>query len=757
MEAWAESAVGQRICEVAWDEKYRYKRPDDQPIDTCRSDTHQRVAKAVYVNDKDKHRDAAIDVMDSGLWIPGGRITAGMGTDKRVTPLNCFAAGDVPDSMDGIMDGVKVAALTLQMGGGIGTGFSTLRPAGALVKRTSSVSSGVLPFMGMWNAASVTVKSAGHRRGAMMATLRIDHPDVIDFIEVKRTADVLTNFNLSVLVTNDFMRAKAAGEDWDLGFDVPRADGNHVEVIEKEGRPWYVYHRLPAEELWERLVRAAYDVAEPGVIFIDTVNQMNPLWYLEEIQTANPCGEEPLPPWGACNLGHINLAFLVRQPFTPEAWFNFPKLQEVVAVGQRFLDNVLDVALYPLPEFEKEAQRKRRIGVGHTGLANVLTMMGLRYGTPAAASFAEDVARTICFKSYEASIELAAERGAFPGFQVEDHLAGKFVERLPAYLRDGIRKYGIRNGVLNTVAPVGTGSLAFGGNCSAGIEPPVAFVADRKMIRANGETEVFEGVEDLAYRVWKEAGSPKHSGTLIETDDLSVEDHLMMQAACQRWTDAAISKTINCPEEIIFSDFRNVYDQAHALGLKGCTTYRPSEVRGSVIEKAGSGKRRNGNGLPERQRVLEGKTYKARWEPADDSFYVTINDEVNGDGTRKPFEIFITSKSAQHQDWTSALTRTISAVFRREAAYGGSVGFLVDELKRTFSAAGGAWVDGSFVPSIPALVGGILEEHLTELGQVKESDQEESSMELCPKCGQMELARESGCVKCRSCDWSSCG
>jgi ribonucleoside-diphosphate reductase alpha chain len=755
VESWVLEAVGgQEISDVTWDEKYRYKDRDGAPIDQTRTDTHQRVAKAVYVDDADEHLEAAFGVMEGSLWIPGGRISAGLGTDKRVTALNCFANGEVDDSMDGIMDAVKVAALALQMGGGIGTGFSTLRPAGALVKRTASVSSGVLPFMGMWDAASNTIKSAGHRRGAMMATLGIDHPDVLEFIEAKREPGILTNFNLSVLVSDAFMEAKDRGGTWDLGFGVPRADGKHVEVVEKQGFGWYVYERLEAAELWERLMKAAYDVSEPGVMFVDRVNEMNPLWYLEHITVANPCGELPLPPFGACNLGHVCLPFLVSRPFTDEVEFDWDGLRKVVAVGQRFLDNVLDVALYPSEEFKKEALRKRRTGLGHTGLGSTLAMMGLRYGSPRAVKFASDVSRAICFQSYETSIELAAERGSFPAFKPKEHLEGKFVERLPAYLRDGIGKYGLRNGVLNTVAPVGTGSMAWGANCSSGIEPPFAFVADRKVIRSTGEVEVFEGVEDLGYRTWKaRANGHDRPPYLVEAEELTVEDHLVMQAACQEWTDAAISKTINCPEGISFEDFRGVYDRAHELGLKGCTTYRPSPTRGAVIQKAGR-ERANGNGLPERARVLEGKTYKARWEPTQDSFYVTINDVVDADGSRKPLEIFVVTKSAQIQEWVSALTRTVSAVFRREAAYGGDVHFLVDELKRTFAATGGAFVDGRYVPSIPALVGGILEEHLNgsapEVVEVSHGD-------FCPKCFQPALVRESGCSTCRSCDWSSCG
>ena len=639
----------QEIETIVWNEKYRNE--GEETI----QDTHKRVCKGVYKNDmKGPHFIKALEAMKNLEWCPAGRIHAGAGTGKKVTLINCYVSPTIEDSMVtesdepntmGIMQSLEVASLTQQMGGGIGMDFSTLRPKGALVSQRLVASSGPVTFMDMWNAMCGTVMAAGNRRGAMMATLACDHPDILEFIDAKHTPGRLTNFNVSVLVSDKFMRAVREDTEWLLGFNKPRLDGKHVgEVTQENGEIWYIYHKLPARELWEKITRSTYDYAEPGVIFIDRINKWNNLWYCEGINCTNPCGEQCLPPNGACNLGAINLAVMVEDPFTEDARPKTGRIGEVAEIAMRFLDNVLDETYYPTPEQQLESVNKRRTGLGITGLGNMLQQLGIRYGSEKAIQVTRLVMGEIRDRAYLASISLAKERGSFPLFKRDNFIQGNFIKTLPKVIREDIYSHGIRNGVLLTIAPTGTTSIYYG-NVSSGLEPTFAWRYKRKMRQADGSFKEFEQVEDYGYRLYKEIiYGEKRPGDdqdiikempdyMVATHDLTVRDHLVMQAVCQEYVDASISKTINCPKEITFKDFMTVYIDAYAIGLKGCTTYRPSEisekVRGSILSVAETKDQTQLLPITKRPAELSGRTYKVKWLPSGHAYYITINDYVD--------------------------------------------------------------------------------------------------------------------------------
>ena len=511
---------------------------------------------------------------------------------------NCFVMGTIPDSMSGIFDMLKEAALTMQQGGGIGYDFSTIRPKGAEVKGVAADASGPLTFMDVWDAMCRTVMSAGSRRGAMMATMRCDHPDIEAFIDAKRDPAKLRMFNLSVLVTDDFMAAVKDDALWPLMHEVFPGKGRDIgSVVGADGVRRYIYNVVPARALWEKIMRSTYDYAEPGVIFIDRINSANNLKYIEKIASTNPCAEQPLPPYGACLLGSINLARFVSKPFTVESSVMWRLLRETVCVAVRMMDNVIDVTGFPLPEQEHEAKNKRRIGLGVTGLADMLTMLGLTYGHDDAVKFTEDLMRQITEACYWASIELAMEKGSFPLFDADEYLSSDFMLGMDEELRETIRSVGIRNSHLTSIAPTGTISL-YAGNVSSGIEPIFAYGYTRKVLQPDG-SKIEERVRDYAVALFEKhfyetvynPGDFKSSAwsdgylpaTFVTAQDLPPDAHLRMQAAAQRWIDSSISKTINLPREISFEDFEAVYLRAYDLGCKGCTTYRPNDVTGSVL------------------------------------------------------------------------------------------------------------------------------------------------------------------------------
>ncbi len=825
------------IAAQIWDMKYRFKEADGTPIDTSVEDTWRRIARSLASVEQDAPawEDKFYAALEDFQYLPAGRIIAGAGTERSVTLFNCFVMGTIPDSMGGIFEMLKEAALTMQQGGGIGYDFSTIRPKGAGVKGVAADASGPLSFMDVWDAMCRTIMSAGSRRGAMMATMRCDHPDVEDFITAKSDAARLRMFNVSVLITDPFMDAVKADGSWDLIFD---------------GR---VYKTVRALDLWNQIMKATYDYAEPGVIFIDRINAANNLGYVEQIAATNPCGEQPLPPYGACLLGSINLAKLVQNPFEGDtAHLCETQLAELTATAVRMMDNVVDASRFPLPQQAEEARNKRRIGLGVTGLADALLMVGLRYGSPEAAQQTEDWLHAMARAAYLASVDLAKEKGAFPLFDAEKYLASGAMQTMDADVRDAIREHGIRNALLTSIAPTGTISL-YAGNVSSGIEPVFAYAYTRKVLQKDG-SRTEEEVVDYAVQMWREKmGDAELPDYFVNAQTLAPQDHVRMQAAAQKWIDSSISKTINVPEDINFEAFKDVYMSAWDQGCKGCTTYRPNDVTGSVLSVSGSNseatdqpgarlrlsrKRRNltldqvasrvnfsaphvsqletgkknltpdaaknfaelfgvepawllfgeksqpetlaiGEGAPlrphgdvvyisdplDRPETLEGNTYKLQWPDSPHAIYITLND-ITVQGHRRPFEIFINSKNMEHYAWTVALTRMVSAVFRR----GGDVSFVVEELKAVFDPRGGAWIGGKYVPSILAAIGGVIERHMIEIGFIAgeglglKTDPRAQVVNLtggggasCSNCGEYEMRMSEGCMTCGSCGHSKCG
>ena len=824
------------IAEQIWDMKYRLKEADGHPIDQTVEDSWRRIARALASVEKDADlwQERFYGALEDFRFLPAGRITAGAGTGRSVTLFNCFVMGTIPDSMGGIFEMLKEAALTMQQGGGIGYDFSTIRPRGADVKGVAADASGPLSFMDVWDAMCRTIMSAGSRRGAMMATMRCDHPDIEDFISAKADSARLRMFNLSVLVTDPFMEAVKADESWELKFDGT------------------VYHTVQARDLWNRIMRATYDYAEPGVIFIDRINKANNLSYVETIAATNPCGEQPLPPYGACLLGSVNLARLVDRPFEEGAQIDKDALSELVSLAIRMMDNTVDASRFPLEQQRQEAMNKRRVGLGVTGLADALLMCGIRYGSDEAAAKTEEWLRAIARAAYLASVELAKEKGAFPLFEAEKFLASGTMQKMDEDVRAAIAEHGIRNALLTSIAPTGTISL-YAGNVSSGIEPVFAYAYKRKVLQKDG-SRTEEEVVDYAVQMWRDKfGDAELPDYFVNAQTLAPLDHVKMQAAAQKWVDSSISKTINCPEDISFDAFKDVYMSAYETGCKGCTTYRPNDVTGSVLSVSEETKSRKFDSFGEalkvrmertglkiadlsreagvsvdilkdlvgrekgstsaenaiaiakvfglevesfmqaddspevvatsetepqtphgdvvymsepldRPQALEGSTYKLKWPDSEHAIYLTINDLIVG-GRRRPFEVFINSKNMEHFAWTVALTRMISAVFRR----GGDVSFVVEELKAVFDPRGGAWVKGKYIPSILAAIGGVIEQHLIAIGFLEgegmglKSDPQAQVVGLdaprgpaCPSCGQYDMRMVEGCMTCANCGYSKC-
>ena len=730
------------LAEEIWKAKYRYQAPDGGESDYAA--TIARVADAVAEAEapevRREWRDRFADALEGFKFIPAGRILAGAGSGRAVTLFNCFVMGTIPDSLDGIFAHLKEAALTMQQGGGVGMDFSTIRHAGAPVSGVGADASGPLSFMDCWDAMCRTVESAGQRRGAMMGCLSIDHPDIESFIDAKRDPKRLRNFNISVLVSDAFMKALAADADWPLVFA-----GENIRTVR-------------AKLLWERLMRSTYETAEPGVIFIDRVNEQNNLAYCENIRASNPCGEQMLPPYGACLLGSINVAALVQDPFEANAAIDDERLGELTRTAVRMLDNVIDISRYPLPQQETEAKAKRRIGLGITGLADALLFCGTAYGSGPAVTLTRRWLEIIKREAYRASAEIAGEKGVFPAYD-PCILERPNLAALDEEIRELIAKYGLRNGCLTSIAPTGTTSL-LAGNVSSGVEPVFAYSYTRRIRNADGSTRE-EQVEDYAMRVWREVrGDAEPPADLfVSAQTLTPSDHLTMQAAAQVLIDSSISKTVNCPEDIGFEAFADVYVEGYHLGCKGLTTYRPNAVTGSILSTAPTtAEMPREPVLQPRADALHGTTYKLKWPESAHAVYLTIND-VEQDGRRRPFEIFINSKNMEHYAWTVGLTRMISAVFRRTS----DVNFVAEELKAVFDPRGGAWMQGRYVPSLLAAIGDIVDRHLAGLGETPaeaaafDPPRTATIMPQCPQCGSASLVNVEGCNNCLSCGYSKCG
>jgi len=730
------------LAEEIWSAKYRYSSPAGGG-DEDYSATIARVAGAIAKAEKPKlralWRERFAEALRDFRFIPGGRVLAGAGTGRSVTLFNCFVMGTVADSLPGIFAHLREAAMTMQQGGGVGMDFSTVRPSGSLVEGVGAEASGPLSFMDCWDAMCRTVQSAGQRRGAMMGCMRIDHPDIEAFIDAKREATRFRNFNLSVLVPDAFMQALAGNAQWPLQFG---------------GR---VHRTVAAAALWDRLMRATYETAEPGVIFVDRVNEQNNLAHCETISASNPCGEQMLPPYGACLLGSINLARLVDDPFTDAAKLDEEELGRLTRTAVRMLDNVIDISAYPLPEQEKEARAKRRIGLGVTGLADALLFVGASYGSSDAVGLTRRWLGVIKREAYRASALLAKEKGPFPLYD-RIMLERPNIASLDDETKDLIAAHGLRNGCLTSIAPTGTTSL-IAGNVSSGIEPVFAWSYSRKILQPDGSRRE-EQVEDYAMRMWKRVRGeePPPPDLFVSAQTLTPSDHLTMQAAAQAMIDSSISKTVNCPEDISFEAFADIYVEGYHLGCKGLTTYRPNAITGSVlsVDKPADSKPVIEDLAP-RADQLHGTTYKLKWPESAHAVYVTIND-VQRDGERRPFEMFINSKNMEHYAWTLGLTRMVSAVFRRTS----DVDFVAEELKAVFDPRGGAWMQGRYVPSLLAAIGDIVERHLGGIAArpVEAAAFETPSaraMPQCPHCGACALVKVEGCNNCLECGYSKCG
>lgn len=582
------------ISHYIWRTKYRFA---DGGEEHDIADTWRRVAHALAAAET---KDAALwearffDLLSDFKFLPGGRIQAGAGTDRHVTLFNCFVMGAVEDSIPGIFRALQEGARTMQQGGGIGIDFSTLRPRGTRAKAAGTVASGPVSFMKVWDAMCGTILSTGARRGAMMATLRCDHPDIDEFVTAKQQAGQLRRFNVSVLITDDFMNAVRKDHEWPLVFPAPTIDDDGPCVPRTwagaaAAVPCRVVRTIRARQLWDTILRATYDSAEPGVLFIDRINQLNNLWYRERISATNPCGEIPLPPYGACDLGSLNLTQFVHAPFSAEARLDEERIAAAVCTAVRLLDNVTDISGFPLPEQATQARGSRRIGLGITGLADALIMLRLRYGDAPSLAIARHTMRLIRDMAYRASIALAREKRPFSFFARDRYLQGAFIRELPDDIQDGIAKHGIRNSHMLAIAPTGTISL-LAGNVSSGLEPVFAGEYRRNVLDERGRPHGFE-LTDYALALWRRrtgTASPVPNA-FVTASDLPPECHLDMQGALQPFVDNSISKTINVPADCPYDQFKRIYDAAYDKGLKGCTTFRPNSVTGAVLSEEDAG------------------------------------------------------------------------------------------------------------------------------------------------------------------------
>lgn len=773
-------------------------------------DLFRRVSKALADQEKPELRaewaEKFFQNMQAGA-IGAGRIMAAAGLDTKATLINCFVqpVADATNGFDehgnpGIYTALSQAAETMRRGGGVGYDFSNLRPKGAKVKGTNSFASGPCSFIDVFDASCTTVESAGARRGAQMGVMRIDHPDVLDFITAKRQKGRWNNFNVSVGVTSAFMQAVESDAQWELVHIATPSD-NQIEegAHQREDGKW-VYRTVAARELWDTIMKSAYDFAEPGILFIDNINTDNNLYYAETIAATNPCGEQPLPPYGCCDLGPIILTKFVRDAFTENAHFDFEAFRAAVSIQVRMLDNVLDATVWPLPEQHKESQQKRRIGVGFTGLGDALIMLGLKYNSEAGVAQGEEIARNMRDAAYLASVELAKEKGAFPLFDADKYLQSGFTQRLPEEIRAAIRKHGIRNSHLLSIAPTGTVSLAFADNASNGIEPPFSWTYQRKKRTADGGN-AFYTVEDHAYRLYKakfgaDAELPDYFVSALE---MTAAEHVAMMRAVQPYIDTAISKTVNIPADYPFEDFKNLYMESWKAGLKGCATYRPNDTLGAVLsveapkteeKPAPQPAAAHTSGL---SAVVERRPEGPLNAVVDKIEYYT-HDGVRRlylvvsfmyvNGVERPIEFFMpVGQTGESQQWITATMRSLSL-----AARGGFLDKALDDLRKVAWDRGPiryGWrdkEDGTRIPlwhdSEVALLAYAIQSIIANRASQEQqpapinpaapatvtatpaaaTPAQAMSGTKCPECGAHAVIKKDGCSFCTSCGYiGACG
>jgi ribonucleoside-diphosphate reductase alpha chain len=795
----------------------KYAKGDETSI----AAVQERVARALAQYESAELREA---MTARFLWaqqqgfIPAGRINSAAGMGMKATLMNCFVqpVGDAVtgwhDGLPGIYTALAEAAETMRRGGGVGYDFSAIRPCGSKVKGTHSRASGPVSYMEVFDASCKTVESAGARRGAQMGVLRIDHPDIERFIAAKH-GGAFTNFNLSIAVTDAFMQALEHGRPFELVHAAEPSDDQIAGGAWQRGDGKWVYHTLEAPLLWHAVMQSTYDHAEPGVLFIDRINAENNLYYTEQLCATNPCGEQPLPAYGCCDLGSVDLTRFVDAPFSPEASINFARLREVAAIGVRMLDLALDATEWPLPQQEEEGCAKRRVGLGFLGLGSALVMLGVAYDSAAGRALAGAIAEQLRDAAYAASIALAREKGPFPRFDAQAYLAGQFTGRLPRHLRDQIAEHGIRNSHLLSIAPTGSITLAFADNASNGIEPAFSWVYFRKKRMADGSIRSYE-VADHAWRLYRHLGHDVSDDAALPAQfvtalQMAATDHLGMMQAVQPFIDTAISKTVNVPADYPYADFKDLYRDAWRAGLKGLATYRPNAGLASVLSVAPSQAapalpdedplRRRFDSRPSGE--LESVTCKVRYTTQEGAkaAYLTVSfirAEGRLDGMpvviERPFEFFMpANQRSDGQQWITSTMRLLSLAARA----GGSVAKALADMREVVWEKGpvrcGSFTraDGTEVPmyhdSEVAAIAFMLQRVLIRRGFLDQHGNQAPVAELarrlagaapltatpapaaaptpqagrkCPDCGAHALHKVDGCSHCSQCHYiGSCG